>query len=186
MKNPILLFIVWLVLFFSEIAFSWNFLGMPLKPHLSYFLLGYIFFTAPPLSSLFFGSLAFVISASFASSQILAFLPFSILYGLIFSLRGKTALLDPLFSKTSMVFLILLVNFNLVGFAQEDSFRLSSVFSTQGLAYFLYWIGHWAIGLFLFWGLEQREKLLQRFPLANRTSKRRAKASLSGWAPLKF
>jgi len=170
MKNPFLLFFIWLLFFLLEILFPWEFAGVSLKPFGSFFLLGYAFFILPLLPSFLFAALAFAIQSSYSNTPFQLLFLITVIGLAVFWLRRKT-FSENLAAKAIAVCLVLFLG--LYSWEALDQGSVSSPFLNISAVSILIIQGivtlTWAI--FLFWLLEEPGSLWEERLLSFRAKK---------------
>jgi len=154
MKNPFLLFILWLFFFLFEILFPWDLGGVSMKPFGSYYVLGYALFVLPFLSSLLFGAAVFWIQSSYSHDPLSLLMIIALLYGGVFWVRRKT-FSENLGARAITVFVVLFVGIYLLSGLQKGALFFPTFRSTLWGFAFLQWVINFVWAIFLFWLLEE-------------------------------
>jgi hypothetical protein len=176
-KNPFLLFAVWLLLFSAEIFFPWRMGETSLRPYGSYFVLGYVFFTLPPLSALLFAAGAFLFQSSYTTSHWGPFIFVFSLYLWVEGLKRKT-FSENIAARGFAVFLSVFLNIWLLEelsgfglFRGPENFSLHFFLSVRTLFEGLFLLGNLFLSVLIFWILEEKGILWEETLLAFRARK---------------
>jgi hypothetical protein len=167
----------WLLFFSAEFFFPWRAGEMSLKPYGSYFVLGYVFFALPPLSSFVFAVGAFLIQSSYSTSL---WGPFVLVFGLYVWVEGlkRKTFSGNIAARAFAVFfglfctVWLLEEFSGFGvFRSPGGFSFRSFLRIQAFWEGMVLLGNLFLSILIFWILEEKGILWEEALFAFRARK---------------